>query len=309
MYAAADETSELIAAGSYGLITRVQALSSGHSARSIDLRLASGYWRELYPGVYLPRPVPLTWRGRLHGAVLWAGVGGAASHRAAASLHRLEGFRSAPLELSLNRRGRKPPGLIVHHRNFALPIRSIDGTPATSLELTLLDLHAVVGARRAGRALDDALGGGRTSLRDLYGSLGRYAKRGRRGVQAFRRALEIRDPELAEMHNVLERAAREAIARSRLPKPRKDHRVFDDAVCMAEIDFAWLEVLLGVEVDGHAWHSSKASLAKDKARDRWLELRGWLILRFTWDDVFERPDQMVEDIRSALILRGHPDLR
>ena len=47
-----------------------------------------------------------------------------------------------------------------------------------------------------------------------------------------------------------------------------------------EIDFLWRERKLCVELDSYAYHSSRASFASDRARDRELQRRGFVVLRF-----------------------------
>ena len=53
------------------------------------------------------------------------------------------------------------------------------------------------------------------------------------------------------------------------------------------VDFAFLNELLVVEVDGHAWHEkTQEQVQRDKARDRDLVGAGWCVVRFTAREVF-----------------------
>lgn len=47
---------------------------------------------------------------------------------------------------------------------------------------------------------------------------------------------------------------------------------------------------LVVELDGHDFHEkTKEQAAHDKKRDRWLQLKGYAVLRFTGSEVFAEP--------------------
>ena len=97
---------------------------------------------------------------------------------------------------------------------------------------------------------------------------------------------------------------------------------------VGEVDMIILDFIV-IEVDGWAFHSSKEQREKDLKRDRELLRRGYVVLRFTYDDVmngdFARevpvsvtalrrlvPDTRTEDARDAVknadfldVLRGY----
>lgn len=53
---------------------------------------------------------------------------------------------------------------------------------------------------------------------------------------------------------------------------------------------------LVLEADSHTWHSSREALRRDCRRYNALVLRGWTVLRFTWEDVMLRPHRVVADL-------------
>jgi len=60
---------------------------------------------------------------------------------------------------------------------------------------------------------------------------------------------------------------------------------------IGRLDICWPDVGLWVELDGHAWHDTARALLYDRRRQNELAAAlQWLPLRFTWDDVTERPD-------------------
>jgi very-short-patch-repair endonuclease len=53
---------------------------------------------------------------------------------------------------------------------------------------------------------------------------------------------------------------------------------------------------IALEADSFEWHGSRAALRKDARRYNRLVVRGWLVLRFSWEDVMFQPD----DVRGVL---------
>jgi very-short-patch-repair endonuclease len=58
-----------------------------------------------------------------------------------------------------------------------------------------------------------------------------------------------------------------------------------------------------VEVDGFRSHSSKRSFVNDRRRQNRLIMAGHNVLRYTWDDLRDRPAEVIAEIQAAL--RGH----
>jgi very-short-patch-repair endonuclease len=67
-----------------------------------------------------------------------------------------------------------------------------------------------------------------------------------------------------------------------------------------EVDFAWPELLLCVELDGWKDHGTRAAFAKDRARDRALFAEGWVVLRFTWEEIANSPDRVCLELQQAI---------
>ena len=66
------------------------------------------------------------------------------------------------------------------------------------------------------------------------------------------------------------------------------------------LDFAYPHANLGIELEGHEYHSGKIAWLKDVARRNHLSDQGWTILYFTWDDVTRAPGDVVAAIRRHL---------
>ncbi|MEX1183569.1 MAG: DUF559 domain-containing protein, partial [Gemmatimonadota bacterium] len=70
------------------------------------------------------------------------------------------------------------------------------------------------------------------------------------------------------------------VRRAGLPAP-----AVNTLVCGFEVDFCWIMHKLVVEIDGLAYHSTRAAQRRDRRRDATLTASGWRVLRFSWDDV------------------------
>lgn len=51
---------------------------------------------------------------------------------------------------------------------------------------------------------------------------------------------------------------------------------------------------IGIELDGHAYHSTKKQREGDAVRQRFLESQGWKIIRFTGTEVYRDPGKCVD---------------
>ena len=61
------------------------------------------------------------------------------------------------------------------------------------------------------------------------------------------------------------------------------------------LDFALPERMIGIELDGHATHSSPAQIADDRHRQRMLEAAGWHIIRFGGAEVYRDAARCVRE--------------
>jgi very-short-patch-repair endonuclease len=65
-------------------------------------------------------------------------------------------------------------------------------------------------------------------------------------------------------------------------------------------DFYWPQCRLVVEADSYSWHRSPGALNADRERDVELTLAGYRVLRFTYEQVTQRPEYVINSILSAL---------
>ena len=65
-------------------------------------------------------------------------------------------------------------------------------------------------------------------------------------------------------------------------------------------DFYWPRCRLVVEADSYAWHRSPSALNADRERDVELTLAGYRVLRFTYEQITQRPAYVISSIAAAL---------
>jgi very-short-patch-repair endonuclease len=88
---------------------------------------------------------------------------------------------------------------------------------------------------------------------------------------------------------------------ARLPHPDLNVRV---AGC--EVDFLWRDAGLVVEVDGFAYHSTRAAFERDRRRDAKLQSAGFAVVRVTWRQILDEPEALVAFLAQNL---ARPDQR
>ncbi|MFL5845550.1 MAG: DUF559 domain-containing protein [Solirubrobacteraceae bacterium] len=70
-----------------------------------------------------------------------------------------------------------------------------------------------------------------------------------------------------------------------------------------EVDFRWPGTRAIVETDGNRYHATHTKRRRDRAKDRSLQLAGFIVLRVPEEDLAERPDTILSDLRAALTHR------
>jgi hypothetical protein len=118
-----------------------------------------------------------------------------------------------------------------------------------------------------------------------------------RGISAARRVLALSDPGSG---SVPETQARLLFSAAGLPISVTQLLVLVDGRIVARVDFGWPEAMLIVEIDGFGPHSGRTAFQHDRTRQNALVNAGWLVLRFTVEDIRLRPEMVVREIRRAL---------
>ncbi len=304
-----DEAAVVVFDRQHGLITRAQALYEIEMTESaVDRRLRSGEWIKLEPGVYRHVHRPATWESRMLAACL--GLDAVASHRSAARLWELEGVPWRGLEITMpfpRQHGRRRHDLVIHRSNqlhLAEPLER-NGVRTTGIGRTLLDLAAVSSMERLEFALDDALRRELVTGDELWRTLRRHARRGRNGIQKFRLLLERRVPPTsaegaALPDSLFNRAVARLLEQAGLGPFQVEHVVTDGLRRIARVDLAWPDEKLAIEADSIRYHFDHHTFQRDRMKRNELQLLGWDVLAFTWQDYLHRKQWIIATVRQSL---------
>ncbi|CAN5781734.1 hypothetical protein BH24ACT3_BH24ACT3_18560 [soil metagenome] len=283
-----------------GLLVRADVAGLGGTDDVTAARGAGGHWGRVHAGVYLVGAGALDWRGRLAAAVLAAGDGALASHRAAVVLWGLDGIGAALVELTVPlTHGPVPAGVIVHRTRRPPPASVVDEVAVTSVERTLLDAASCLPPVLVEKAFESAVRRGLTTATKLELHVRDHGGRGVRGSRSLRELMAVRrpgrdagSPEEAELVRELRRAGIEA--------PVRQFEIPLAFGAVAVVDLAWPDRRKAVEVDGFEGHASAADVEADDERQNQILDAGWELRRYSGRAVRRRPQQVVVSIHRFL---------
>jgi hypothetical protein len=180
---------------------------------------------------------------------------------------------------------------------IASDIVQIDGLPVTSVARTFFDLAGLLRFSYWDSIGESLVIAEQMDLAQFEQLTQRVARRGKRGSRSAWDFLAMR----AGSHprsTILERKGRAVLASAGLPAPISEYPIpwrpsnrFDDAYPRARIAIEW---------DSRAWHEQRAAMASDRQRDRQAASHGWVLIRFTWDEVTKRAYEVVETVATLL---------
>jgi hypothetical protein len=232
-------------------------------------------------------------------ATLWAGRGGAVSHRAAARLRGLDGIRDRLVEvIAAQRWGEAPEDVIVHFTRSLSneDIELIGSLRVTTIERTLIDLAAVVRPARLEIALDSALRTGLTEPGRVLGRLRQLGSRGRAGAARLKELLAERDSNSSRAESPLESEFLKLMRGAPLPPPLPQLEVREGDRFLARVDFAYPDRKIAIELDGYQWHSGHLAWESDRLKDNRLQAAGWRVLRFSKKAVRGRSSEVIDQL-------------
>ncbi|MFD0365442.1 hypothetical protein ACFQZZ_28735 [Nocardia sp. GCM10030253] len=184
----------------------------------------------------------------------------------------------------------------------------LNGLHVTSAARTIVDLARTVPFEQAIVVGDAALRMSTTTRDELAEQLDRA--RHRSGRPAAQRVVDFLD---GRSESVGESRSRVALRQSDLPAPELQARIIGlDATTMARVDFLWPELGVIGEFDGMVkYHKEMRGdrlpeqvVIEEKAREDALRALGWIVVRWTWQDL-EHPSPFRARLAAAADIARH----
>ena len=282
-----------IARGQHGVVTRAQLLAAGVSAKEIRRRLQKKALLRVHPGVYRVGHCAPSREASYMAAVLACGEGAVLSGRAAGHVWGLLKGAAPRPEVTAPKQ-RRVKGVRTRHARRDAEATSWRGIPITTVPRTLVDLASVLQPDDLARACHEA--------GVLHGTTPRQVEQvlenrpNAPGAKNLRRVLR---GDIKVTLSRLERKFLERLADVNLPLP-----VTNKSADGRRVDCRWPGHRLTVELDSYRYHSSRHAWELDRRREREARARGDEFRRYTHDDVFDAPQQMLDELSALLRVAG-----
>ena len=285
------EAASELAEGYFGALSRRLLREQGHPPSRIDHWLATGRLFPLYPGVYAWGRPDLPEKGELAAGLLYAGPGSALGGLSALWWRSLLEDRPRLIHIDAPGHASSRQDLLIRHpRRMGRSLHR--DLPVARLDAALLTATADLSHNALRNVLARAEFEGMLSLSSLQTAIAH----GPPGSRALRAAISAHLPQLARCRNPFECDFVLLCERFGLeipePNARKGRYV---------PDMTWERCRLIVELDGKRAHRTAAQKRRDAERQRWLEARGYTVIRFSWAQVQYEPQAVAAKLRPYLL--------
>jgi very-short-patch-repair endonuclease len=295
-----DATIRSIADKQLHLVTTKQLLDAGLSRGQIHRRLNGS---SVHPGVFLVAGAVPSFEQRALAAALACGPGAFISSVTAAALWPfIDGTDEIHITVPADRNPR-PAGIFIHRSSLVgFPHSASLGVfPIATPARTLLDCAGALTGRRLELAVDQAVRSRRISTDRLVAYLER------RDIDRFQGVGDLRAIARDRMTNgtpesALETLALRVLRDSGLPQPVRQYSCTIGGR-RVRFDLAYPERRIAIELDGRAPHLELDTWQSDHDRHNAIEGSGWIVLRFTWHDITQRPTHVIVTVANALQLQ------
>jgi predicted transcriptional regulator of viral defense system len=284
--------------------TITDLMASGFSRSSIERRIRNGRLQSFGHGVVgLAGPADGR-RQRLRAAQL-AHPTGAISHRSAAVLHDLPTRDDGQVHLTIPHAASRGATEFVVHQSKHLPLADITmvaGIRTTTVCRTVSDLAPFRSLEALSWLMQWVIKEGRCSAVEMQACVRALNRRGRSGSTKRRHAVAtLLDDNPLEL-SVLEQRFLALATRSGITDlvPQFQPPWYEGRHGI--VDFAMPPRRIIVELDGRRWHSLVQDQRRDRSRDRMARAHGWFVVRYGWDEVTTRPEEVIADLCRVMDL-------
>ncbi|MGI3782309.1 MAG: endonuclease domain-containing protein [Janthinobacterium lividum] len=282
-----------------GAISRRQALASGLTSRQIDHLLRTREWLGVHPGVFrLHAAVPMP-ETALRAASLWLGPEAFLTDEGAAWWWGFVKDPPTTWTFGSSRRRGAQPGVRVTQAFVDPRDRTVRrDVPVVSRPWAVLRSAAVREEEHPGRGIalvDRAKQQRAVRQADLERAFRRHP--GCWGSQTMRTLLQRTGN---GAHSELERLAVDTLRRAGVTGFETNLTVPLSTGQAVEIDIAFADRRIALELDGFAFHADPESFRYDRRRQNKLMADGWTVRRFTWDDLLDDPAGFIATVLELL---------
>jgi hypothetical protein len=283
-------------------------LALASSASSVTRWTAEGHLVQIHPGVMMLSGLRAEPRARARAAALWAQ--GPLSHLTALAVWEAvaEFPDSAHVTISADRCPRPSKGVIVHRTRVSPAVTTVAGLPVTHLTRSLVDAWSWAHSpRRNPRATTEAAivrqsvieairdrGVSVTALRAESTSQRLHA--GRTSLQQLLDLIAGGCESELEIWGV----TKVLPGPPDIPGHIQQFPIRLPTGRWVKADAAFVEAMVIVELDGAAFHGSRAARERDLRRDSALAALGWVVLRFSYARLIADPEGCRSEILAAV---------
>jgi hypothetical protein len=287
----------------HGLITAGQLAALGVSGRLARKWAEAGRLYRVHRGVFAVGHLPLTPQARWLAAVLACSEGSVLSHRSNAALLGFRRDWAGGVDVTApGRAGRSRVGIHVHRADLLLPseVTEVAGIRCTTAARTVVDLASVVRPDAVEYAIHAAQSKRLVTRAEIAAVVAHLP--GRRGTGVVRAILRLTDESEDDARSQNERRFRRILRQAGLPAPEGNFWIAleDFPAGGVEVDFAWPDLRVAVEIDSAIYHETERAFVNDPARDRALMLAGWRVIRFSDRDLIDHPGRVAAQMRAFL---------
>lgn len=280
------------------LISHEQLEEYGFSRGAIRHRIATKRLWVAFDRVYAVGNPDMTPERRAMAAVLACGLDAGLSHLSAA-FHLSIWERRPPMHhvsIPSRRDLVVPEGIRLHRPRLLRPeeIIPFEGVRVTNLVRTITDSAGMLGDRGVRSMIRQAQREHGLELGVLSAYVDGFSAKSFRHRRVWR---VLRDYVEAAALTATEREAlmMDLCAQYGIPLPAPQVRIG-----RYYVDFLWREYRLIVELDDRASHATAIAFTDDRVRDRWLQARDYIVLRFTVVELQTKPAMVAAEIAAAI---------
>ena len=290
-----------------GTFTREQAMACGLTQHQFRRGVTQRNWTR-YRGCWILAGSPDSEAARLWSALLRSGSWAAITGPTALRLHGLDAEPGPPrgsrfslaaesvyLSVPTGFHGQIPGVVYLREVRFPKIVEAMGNLAVVPANRAVIDTIRLLGWQRSQPVMYRALQRGWVTPSDITNAT--IELKGCRGNRELRRAAVAAN---SGSHAESERLAQRILRNAGLRAFTANLEVHDQFGLIGFVDLAFSAEKVAIEVDGLAWHSDARRFQHDRTRQNRLVNARWTVLRFTWNDLKDRPDYVVQAVRTAL---------